>query len=93
MKENKLLAPGKVPWPPFRIPRPCSAAYKDPRHILNSSLFHSVIWIVFYKYVHEKNVTEHVLSLAVYLLEMALSIASPLSSSQVIINFIRTYIY
>ena len=43
-------------------------------------MFHAIIWTVFYKYVHEKNVTEHVLSLAVYLLEMALSLAPKVSS-------------
>lgn len=71
---------GTVPWPPYRIPKPCSSAYKDPRSILNTGLFHAVVWIVFYKYIHEKNVTEHVLSLAVYLLEIALTIAPKTSN-------------
>lgn len=74
VKQNNLL-PGTNPWPPFRIPTECSSAYEDPRRILETRYFHAVIWIILYKAVHVKNVSEHVISLAAYLLEMALSMA------------------
>ncbi|XP_065200275.1 E3 ubiquitin-protein ligase Ubr3-like isoform X2 [Planococcus citri] len=81
VKQNNLLPVGTVPWPPYRIPAKCNPAYEDPRRILETRVFHSVVWIILYKAVHMRNVSEHVMSLAVYLLEMALSISPPASSN------------
>lgn len=81
MKQNNLLPSSTVPWPPYRIPSECNPAYEDPRRILETRVFHAVIWIILYKAVHMRNVSEHVMSLAVYLLEMALSIAPQASAN------------
>nr|XP_018904322.1 PREDICTED: E3 ubiquitin-protein ligase UBR3 isoform X2 [Bemisia tabaci] len=68
--DNKL-------WPPFRPPGPVLEAYKDPRRILTTKIFHAVIWIGLYKAVHQSTISENVMALIVYLLEMALSVVDP----------------
>ena len=65
------------PWPPFRIPGPCNPAYEDPRKLLRSRVFHAMVFVILYKAVHRRNVSEHLLSLALYLLEMAVESAEP----------------
>ena len=66
-----------APWPPFRIPGPCNPAYEDPRKLLRSRVFHAMVFVVLYKAVHGQNVSEHVIALALYLLEMAVESAEP----------------
>uniref|UniRef100_A0A8D8RJ41 E3 ubiquitin-protein ligase n=1 Tax=Cacopsylla melanoneura TaxID=428564 RepID=A0A8D8RJ41_9HEMI len=61
---------GNPPWPPLRAPGPAHPAYGDPRRVLGTRLFHSVVWIGLYKAVHFHSVSEHVMSLIVFLLEM-----------------------
>ncbi|XP_075237272.1 ubr3 ubiquitin ligase isoform X2 [Lycorma delicatula] len=67
-----------TPWPPYRHPAPCHPAYEDPRRVLSSRVFHAIVWIVLYKAVNDHSVSEHVTSLLIYLLEMALTVADPL---------------
>ncbi|KAL1137747.1 hypothetical protein AAG570_009443 [Ranatra chinensis] len=71
------VRPGTNAWPPYREPAPCHEAYGDPRRILKSRVFHSVVWIILYKALTQHNVSEHVMSLVVYLLEMALAVTDP----------------
>lgn len=66
---NKLK-PGTSPWPPFRLPAECGEAYDDPRIILQSRVFHAAALVVLYKAVRG-HVSEHVMALIVFLLEMA----------------------
>ncbi|KAK6617898.1 hypothetical protein RUM43_014127 [Polyplax serrata] len=66
-------------WPPLRPPAPCGEAYEDPRKVLQSRIFHAVIFCILYKAVDRRNVSEQALALALYLLEMAI-ISSPPSS-------------
>ncbi|KAJ9584382.1 hypothetical protein L9F63_021276, partial [Diploptera punctata] len=66
-----------APWPPFRIPGPCNPAYEDPRKLLRSRVFHAMVFVVLYKAVHGQNVSEHVMALVLYLLEMAVESAEP----------------
>jgi E3 ubiquitin-protein ligase UBR3 len=66
-----------APWPPFRIPGPCHPAYEDPRKLLQSRVFHAMMFVVLYKAVHGQDVSEHVIALAIYLLEMAVESAEP----------------
>ncbi|KAI5710044.1 hypothetical protein M8J76_006269 [Diaphorina citri] len=61
---------GNPPWPPLRAPGPAHPAYGDPRRVLGTRLFHSVVWIGLYKAVHFHSVSEHVMALIVFLLEM-----------------------
>ena len=65
---------GTNAWPPYREPGACHQAYGDPRKILKCRIFHSVVWIILYKALTQHNVSEHVMSLVVYLLEMALAV-------------------
>uniref|UniRef100_A0A1B6CS83 E3 ubiquitin-protein ligase n=1 Tax=Clastoptera arizonana TaxID=38151 RepID=A0A1B6CS83_9HEMI len=71
------LKSGTTAWPPFRPAGPVHAAYEDPRKVLKSRAFHSLVWIVLYKAVIDHSVSEHVMALIVYLLEMAISITDP----------------
>lgn len=66
-----------TPWPPFRIPGPVNPSYGDPRRLLCSRFFHAVAFVILYKAVHGQSVSEHVISLTLYLLEMAVSFTKP----------------
>nr|CAD7197122.1 unnamed protein product [Timema douglasi] len=73
---GKLKGNG-TPWPPFRSPAPCSPAYDDPRKLLCSRVFHAMVFVVLHKAVHGHSVSEHVIALVLYLLEMAVATAEP----------------
>lgn len=69
---------GKMPksgslWPPFRLPSSCGKVYSDPGSILSSRVLHATILAIFYRAVHTPSVSEHMLALGVFLLEMAVS--------------------
>ncbi|KAK7870457.1 hypothetical protein R5R35_000735 [Gryllus longicercus] len=67
-----------APWPPFRPPAPCHPAYEDPQKLLRSRVFHAAAFVVLHRAVHGQSVSEHVMALTVYLLEMAVASAEPL---------------
>lgn len=71
-QENKMPKSG-VLWPPFRLPRPIGANYSDPSFVLHSRVFHSTILGILYRAVHSHNISEHMLALAVFLLEVAVT--------------------
>lgn len=62
------------PWPPFRMPGKCHPAYEDPRKVLQSRVFHAFAFIILQHAVNGRDVSDHVIALTLYLLEMALSI-------------------
>lgn len=68
---------GSSAWPPYREPAKCHEAYSDPRKILKSRVFHALVWLVLYKAVTQHTVSEHVVSLVIYLLEMAVAVTDP----------------
>lgn len=70
-----------TPWPPFRIPSAVSHPYSDPRLVLLSRIVQGVIFVIFYKAVHTSQLSDQVVALAVYLLEMGLSVCEPGNSS------------
>ncbi|XP_029716977.1 E3 ubiquitin-protein ligase Ubr3 [Aedes albopictus] len=70
--EGKMPRSGSL-WPPFRLPSSCGKVYSDPRSILSSRVLHATILAIFYRAVHTHSVSEHMLALAVFLLEMAVS--------------------
>lgn len=70
-----------TPWPPFRIPATAATPYTDPRHMLLSKAVQGVLFVIFYKGVHTTQLSDQVVALAVYLLEMALSICDSGDSS------------
>jgi E3 ubiquitin-protein ligase UBR3 len=71
VKQSGKLKANATPWPPFRHPAPVSADYDDPRLVLRSKVFHAMIFVILYKAVNGQNISEHIIALAVYLLEMA----------------------
>ncbi|XP_025832184.1 E3 ubiquitin-protein ligase Ubr3 isoform X1 [Agrilus planipennis] len=72
-KQANKLKPGTSPWPPFRQPAPTSVAYEDPRKILQSKVFHAIAFVVLYKAV-KGQISEHVIALIIFLLEMAVEV-------------------
>ena len=79
------------PWPPFRIPGPCNPAYEDPRKLLRSRVFHAMVFVILYKAVHRRNVSEHLLALALYLLEMAVESAEPFDQQSQVVFHIKCH--
>lgn len=71
VKQSGKLKNSATPWPPFRHPASVSSDYDDPRIVLRTRVFHAMILIILYKAVNGHNISEHVMALAIYLLEMA----------------------
>ncbi|XP_017880886.1 E3 ubiquitin-protein ligase Ubr3 isoform X2 [Ceratina calcarata] len=71
VKQSGRLKSSAIPWPPFRHPAPVASAYDDPRNVLRSRVFHAMILIILYKAVYGHNISEHIMALTIYLLEMA----------------------
>lgn len=74
-QEKKMPKSGNL-WPPFRLPSAVDSNYSDPSCILQSRILHSMILGILYRAVHLYNVSEHMLSLAIFLLEMAVTYTS-----------------
>jgi len=72
MRSIGLLKQNETPWPPFKTPQNQHSAYKDPRRVLLSKLFHAVVWHSLYRSTVHRDVSEHTLSLLIYLLDQAL---------------------
>ncbi|XP_055914152.1 E3 ubiquitin-protein ligase Ubr3 isoform X3 [Eupeodes corollae] len=86
---NFVKSKGKMPasgnlWPPFRLPRPVGKAFGDPCRILNSRVFHSTILSIFFRAVHSRDVSEHLLALAVFLLEIAVEVSDEPSNGAIV---------
>lgn len=71
MRSIGVLQQSQTPWPPYRIPRKHHSAYQDPCKALLSKLFHSVVWHCLYRSAVFRDVSEHILSLLIYLLDQA----------------------
>ncbi|CAD6218621.1 GSCOCG00011463001-RA-CDS [Cotesia congregata] len=70
VKSTKLKSSSTL-WPPFRNPAPVSPDYDDPRIVLKSRVFHAMVFVILYKAVNDHNISEHIVALLIYLLEMA----------------------
>lgn len=62
------------PWPPFRVPPAVSDPYVDPRQILLTKVVQGLLFVIFYKAVHTSQLSDQVVALAVYLMEMAITV-------------------
>lgn len=60
------------PWLPFRIPQNVHCEIKDPRRILQSQTLHGIIFTILYRACSNPLITEQIISLSVYLLELSL---------------------
>lgn len=84
VKQEKKLPKSGTLWPPFRLPSSVSNAYSDPACILHSRILHAALLGILYRAVHSHNVSEHMLSLAIFLLEMAVTFTATDDNSTVI---------
>ena len=57
-------------WPPYRLPAEIHPAYTDPRRMMARRTFHGLLLALLYKAFHEANMSDHLLSLTIYLLEL-----------------------
>lgn len=71
MRSIGLLRQNQTPWPPYRTPQKHHPAYRDPCRALLSRLFHAVAWHCLYRSSMYRDISEHTLSLLVYLLDQA----------------------
>lgn len=85
-QEYKLPAQSTL-WPPFRSPQ-CFARNNqshqsetesclNPTRLLHSRVLHATLLSVLYRAVHTTSVSEQVLALAIFLLEMAVDSVDP----------------
>ncbi|ODN00342.1 E3 ubiquitin-protein ligase UBR3 [Orchesella cincta] len=72
-----------APWPPFRVPGSVTDPYIDPRQILLTKVVQGMLFVIFYKAVHSTQLSEQVIALAIYLLEMAVTICDSIGVSSV----------
>jgi E3 ubiquitin-protein ligase UBR3 len=79
-QEKKMPTSGSL-WPPFRLPTSVGTEYGDPASVLNSKVLHATILGIFYRAVHTHSVSEHLLALGVFLLEMAVGVEERLKKS------------
>lgn len=82
-QQKKMPKSGNL-WPPFRLPNDVGSGYSDPASVLNTKSFHSLMLGILYRAVHVRNVSEHLLSLAVFLLEIAVTSLKAESRSSVL---------
>ncbi|CAH1395459.1 unnamed protein product [Nezara viridula] len=82
VSQSGKLRTGTLAWPPYREPLEPHPAYQDPRNLLKSRLAHALFWLVLYKTIHHHTVSEQVVSLVIYLLEMCLAVTGPAVQSQ-----------
>ncbi|RWS04809.1 E3 ubiquitin-protein ligase UBR3-like protein [Dinothrombium tinctorium] len=81
-QNNKLKDRSSQPWPPFRIPKdPDTSKFFDPRMLLYSKVLHGALFTILYKALNVCEVSDQVLSLTIFLLEMALTYPSPKETS------------
>ncbi|GFY54890.1 e3 ubiquitin-protein ligase ubr3 [Trichonephila inaurata madagascariensis] len=78
LRQNNKLSSSRPPWPPFRIPSAVFDQFPDPRRILHSKTMHGIIFTILYRAVNDPDIPEQILSLCIYLLDMAVRFpASP----------------
>ncbi|CAH1789984.1 unnamed protein product, partial [Owenia fusiformis] len=68
-------------WPPFKVPGDVLPTYVTIRQLLHCSTLHAVVFAVLHKALNDPKVPEPILSICVYLLELALSIPNPTQST------------
>lgn len=84
VKQIKKMPKSGILWPPFRPPTPVKAPYSDPACILSSKVLHAVLLGIFYRAVNSHNISENLLSLGVFLLEIAVHYMNDGASSSAV---------
>lgn len=73
VRQQKRMPKSGNLWPPFRIPGEVGQLYSDPACVLNTKIFHSMMLGILYRAVHAKNISENLMALAIFLLEVAVT--------------------
>ena len=82
VKQSGKSQTKSLPWPPFRLPPDADRTkFTDPRKLLYSKVLHGVLFSILHKALYVCDVSDQVLALTVYLIEMALSYPSPEETS------------
>lgn len=84
VRQQKRMPKSGNLWPPFRLPNNVGSGYSDPACILNTKVFHSMILGILYRAVHVQNISENLLALAIFLLEIAVTSTSKEPRSSVL---------
>ncbi|CAG0912404.1 unnamed protein product [Notodromas monacha] len=69
------------PWPPFRIPAPPKWGYENPVRILQSRSFQAVLFVLLFRALEDPRVTDHVMALSIYLLDLVVSFSPQVDGS------------
>lgn len=81
VKQIKRMPRSGNLWPPFRLPKPIKKPYTDPAAVLTSKILHAMLLGIFYRAVNSHNISENLLALAIFLLEVAVDFTINESSS------------
>ncbi|XP_054716089.1 E3 ubiquitin-protein ligase ubr3-like [Uloborus diversus] len=76
LRQSNKYTSSHPPWPPYRIPGPVHKEFIDPRRILHCKTMHGIIFTILYRAVNDPDIPEQVLSLCIYLLDMAVRFPS-----------------
>ncbi|XP_065349343.1 E3 ubiquitin-protein ligase Ubr3 [Cloeon dipterum] len=61
----------KNPWPPYRLPQAFPELFLDPRVLVGSKTMHATLFASMFHALKSENIPEHILSLVIFILEMA----------------------
>lgn len=68
-------------WPPFRLPRDLDSKFADPKKLLYSKVLHGFIFTILYRSLYTNDVSEQVLALTMFLLQLSLVANKPEENS------------
>jgi len=71
MRSIGVLKQNQNTWPPYRMPQKHHPAYRNPCRALLTKIFYAVVWHCLYRSTIYRDISEHTLSLLVYLLDQA----------------------
>lgn len=80
-KDKTFVSQSSQPWPPFRLPPPVAERYLDPKCLLYSKALHGVLFTILHRAVHTTEVSDQVLALTIFLIQLCLSNTRPQQDS------------
>ena len=70
--EDKRKQRNKQLWPPFRLPLKMKSKFADPKKLLYSKVLHGFIFTILYRALYTNDVSEQVLALTMFILQLSL---------------------
>jgi hypothetical protein len=80
-KDKTFTSQSSQPWPPFRLPAPVAERYLDPKCLLYSKVLHGVLFTILQRAVHTTEVSDQVLALTIFIIQLCLSNTRPQQDS------------